>query len=168
MRQNCVIAKHSAGATDTLAIAQDGQCAVGGQTRIGGFQSAGPLTLVEGPIYGSGGDAWSTGGPPRGSKRSKEGASQAKVLERGARVIEVLAAAAQKRIKLAEIAMRMVTEEAVVNAAVEAFKLPLQMPANFRKLLQQRALKGLAGFDDAATSSAAALSICERKRPRYG
>jgi hypothetical protein len=37
----------------------------------------------------------------------------------------VLAAAAQKRIKLAEIAMRMEIEKAVVNAAVEAFKLPL-------------------------------------------
>jgi hypothetical protein len=46
-------------------------------------------------------------------------------LERRARVIEVLAVAAQKRIKLAEIAMRMATEKAVVNTAVEAFKLPL-------------------------------------------
>jgi hypothetical protein len=46
-------------------------------------------------------------------------------LERGVSVIEVLAAAAQKRLQLAEIATRMVTEKAVVNAAVEAFKLPL-------------------------------------------
>jgi hypothetical protein len=85
-------------------------------------------------------------------------------LEHGARVIEVLAAALQKRFKLAEIAMRMVTEKAVVNGAVEAFKLLLQMPANFRKLLQQRALKGLAGFDDAATSSAAALPHVRAKQ----
>jgi hypothetical protein len=98
---------------------------VGGQTRIGGFQSAGPLTFVKGTISGSGGDAWSTGGPPRGSKRPNEDANQAKALERGARVIEVLAAAARKRIKLAEIAKRMKTENAVVNAAVEAFKLAL-------------------------------------------
>jgi hypothetical protein len=46
-------------------------------------------------------------------------------LERGARVFEVLATTAQKRIRVAEIAMRMETEKAVVNAAVEAFKLPL-------------------------------------------
>jgi hypothetical protein len=46
-------------------------------------------------------------------------------LERGAREIEVLAGTALKRIKLAEIAMRMETEKPVVNAAVEAFKLPL-------------------------------------------
>jgi hypothetical protein len=72
MRQNCGMAKDSAGATDTLALAHDGRCAVGGQTRIGGFQSAGPLTLVDGPMSGSCGDAWSTGGPPRGSKRSKK------------------------------------------------------------------------------------------------
>jgi hypothetical protein len=78
MRQNCVTAEDSAGATKTLALAQDERCAVGGQTRIGGFQSAGPLTLVEGTMFGSGGDAWSTGGPPRGSKRSIEAASQAK------------------------------------------------------------------------------------------
>jgi hypothetical protein len=94
MRLNCVMSKDSAGATNTLALAQDGRCAVGGQTRIGGFQSAGPLTLVEGNMSGSGGDAWSTGGPPRESKRSTEAASQAKALERGAGVIEVLAAAA--------------------------------------------------------------------------
>jgi hypothetical protein len=43
----------------------------------------------------------------------------------GAHVIEVLAAAAHKRIKLAEIAIRMETEQAVVNAAVEALKLSL-------------------------------------------
>jgi hypothetical protein len=79
---------------------------------------------------GSGGDAWSTGGPPRGSKRSRETAHQAKAFERGARVIELLAVAAQKRIKLAEIAMRMETEKAAVNAAVKAFKLPLYMTAN--------------------------------------
>jgi hypothetical protein len=90
MRPNCVMAKDSAGTTNTLALAQDERCAVGGQTRIGGFQSAGPLTLVEGNMSGSGGDAWSTGGPPRGSKRSNEAASQAKASERGARVIEVL------------------------------------------------------------------------------
>jgi hypothetical protein len=89
------------------------------------FQSTGPLTLAEGTRSGSGGDACSTGGRPRECKRSKEAASQAKALERGARVFEVLAAAAQKRIKLAEIAMRIETETAVVNAAVEAFKLPL-------------------------------------------
>jgi hypothetical protein len=59
------------------------------------------------------------------SKRSREAASQAKTLERGACVIDVLAAAAQKRIKLAEIVMKMETEKAVVNTAVEAFKLPL-------------------------------------------
>jgi hypothetical protein len=81
--------------------------------------------LAEGTRSGSGGDACSTGGRPRECKRSKEAASQAKALERGARVFEVLAAAAQKRIKLAEIAMRIETETAVVNAAVEAFKLPL-------------------------------------------
>jgi hypothetical protein len=46
-------------------------------------------------------------------------------LERGACVIDVLAAAAQKRIKLAEIVMKMETEKAVANTAVEAFKLPL-------------------------------------------
>jgi hypothetical protein len=39
--------------------------------------------------------------------------------------MEVLAAAAQMRIKFAEIAMRMKTEKAVVNAAVEALKLQL-------------------------------------------
>jgi hypothetical protein len=125
MRQNCVMAKDSAGATDTLALAQDERCAVGGQTRIGEFQSAGPLTLAKGTRSGSGGDACSIGGRSRGSKRPKEAASQAKALERRARVIEVLAVAAQKRIKLAEIAMRMATEKAVVNTAVEAFKLPL-------------------------------------------
>jgi DNA-binding IclR family transcriptional regulator len=43
-------------------------------------------------------------------------------LERAARVIEVLAAAAQKRIKLADIATRMEKEKAVVNATVAAFK----------------------------------------------
>jgi hypothetical protein len=90
MRQNCVPAKDSASETNSLALAQDERYAVGGQTRIGGFQSAGPLTLVEGTLSGSGGDAWSTGGPPRGSKRSNEAANQAKASERGARVIEVL------------------------------------------------------------------------------
>jgi hypothetical protein len=119
------MAKDSAGATDTLALAQDERCMVGGQTRIGDFQSAGPLTLAEVTRSGIGDDACSTGGRPRGSKRSKDAASQAKALERGAREIEVLAAAAQKRIKLAEIAMRMEAEKIVVNAAVEAFKLPL-------------------------------------------
>jgi hypothetical protein len=34
------------------------------------------------------------------------------------------------------------------------------MPATVRKLLQQRALKDLAGFDDAVTSSAEALTPC--------
>jgi hypothetical protein len=61
----------------------------------------------------------------RGSKRSQGAASQAEALERGASVIEVLAAAAQQRLKLAEIATRVVREKAVVNAAVEALKLPL-------------------------------------------
>jgi hypothetical protein len=89
-RQIWVLAKDSAGATDTLALAQDERCVVGGQTRIGDFQSAGPLTLAEVTRSGSGGDACSTGGRPRGSKRSKDAASQAKALERGARVIEVL------------------------------------------------------------------------------
>jgi hypothetical protein len=121
-RRNCVMAKDSEGATNTLAFAQDERCAVGGQTRIGGFQSAGPLTLAEGFMSGSGGDAWKTGRPPRGSKRSNEAASQAKALERAARVIEVLAAAAQKRIKLADIATRMEKEKAVVNATVAACK----------------------------------------------
>jgi hypothetical protein len=109
------MAKDSAGATNKLILAQDERGAVGGQTRIGGFQSAGPLTLAEGTMSGSGGDAWSTGGPPRGSKRPNEAASRARALERGARVIEVLAAAAQKRIKLAEIAMTMETEKAIVT-----------------------------------------------------
>jgi hypothetical protein len=82
MRQNCVMAKDSAGATNKLILAQDERGAVGGQTRIGGFQSAGPLTLAEGTMSGSGGDAWSTGGPPRGSKRPNEAASRARALER--------------------------------------------------------------------------------------
>jgi hypothetical protein len=56
---------------------------------------------------------------------TKQAANQAKAFERGARVIELLAVAGQKRIKLAEIAMRMETEKAAVNAAVEAFKIPL-------------------------------------------
>jgi hypothetical protein len=47
-------------------------------------------------MSGSGGDACSTGGRLRGAKRFKEATSQAKALERGARRIEVLAAAAQK------------------------------------------------------------------------
>jgi hypothetical protein len=68
MRQNWVIVKDSALATNTSALAQDERCAVGGQTRIGEFQSAGPLTLAEGTRSGSGGDACSTGGRPRGSK----------------------------------------------------------------------------------------------------
>jgi hypothetical protein len=119
------MAKDSAGETNTLVLAQDERGAVGGQTRIGGFQSAGPLTLVEGTMCGSGGDAWSTGGRLRGSRRPNEAANQAKALERGARVFKVLAAAVRKRIKLAEVATRMETENAVVNAAVEAFKLPL-------------------------------------------
>jgi hypothetical protein len=97
----------------------------GGQTRIGEFQSAGPLTLAEATMSGCAGDAWSTGGPPRRSKRCKEAASQAKALEHDARVIEVLAAATQKRIKLAEIATRMETEKTVVNAAVEALNFNL-------------------------------------------
>jgi hypothetical protein len=124
MRQNWVMAEDSAGATNTLSLALAERSAVGGQTRIGEFLSAGPLTLAEGTMSGSGGDACSTGGRPGRSKRSKEAASQAKTLERGACVIEVFAAVAQKRIKLAEIAMTMETENAVVNAAVEAFKLP--------------------------------------------
>jgi hypothetical protein len=48
MRQNWVMAKDSAGATKTWALAQAERCAVGGQTRIGEFLSAGPLTLAEG------------------------------------------------------------------------------------------------------------------------
>jgi hypothetical protein len=38
------------------------------------------------------------------------------------------------------------------------------MPANVRKPLQQRAPKGLAGFDDAATVSAEALSHARAKK----
>jgi hypothetical protein len=60
-------------------------------------------------MSGNGGNDCSTGGRPRGSKRSKEAASQAKALERGTGGIEKLA---------------------VVNAAVEVFKLPSSMPAN--------------------------------------
>jgi hypothetical protein len=71
-----------------------------------------------------GSDSCTTGGLPRRSKQSKEATSQAKALECGARGIELRAAAAQKRIKLAAMAMRMESEKAVVNAAVEAFKLP--------------------------------------------
>jgi hypothetical protein len=78
MRQNCVMALDSTGATSTLVLAQEERGAVDGQTRVGEFQSVGPLTLVEGTMSGSGGDAWSTGGPPLGSKRSNEAASQAK------------------------------------------------------------------------------------------
>jgi hypothetical protein len=78
MRQNCVMAMDCTGATNTLVLAQEERGAVGGQTRVGGFQSAGPPTSVEGSMSGSGGDAWSTGGPPLGSKRYNEAASQAK------------------------------------------------------------------------------------------
>jgi hypothetical protein len=42
-----------------------------------------------------------------------------------------------------------------VKAAVEAFKLPSSMPVNARKLLQQRALKGLGGFGSADISAVA-------------
>jgi ABC-type proline/glycine betaine transport system ATPase subunit len=38
------------------------------------------------------------------------------------------------------------------------------MPANVRKLLQQPALQGFAGFDDDATSSAAALPHARAKK----
>jgi hypothetical protein len=88
--------------------------------------------------------------------RDEQAASQTKALERGTRDIEMLAAAVQKGIELADMALRMMPEKAVVNAAIEAFKLPSALPANVRKLLQQRALKGIAGFDDAATSTAMA------------
>jgi hypothetical protein len=47
-----------------------------------------------------------------------------------------------------------------MNATVEAFKLPSSMPANARKLPQQRALKGLGGFDGAAASIATAPTPC--------
>jgi hypothetical protein len=150
--------KDSAGATNALEIAQAEGGALGGQTRIGEFQSAGSPPLAEGTISSSGGDACSTGGRTRGAKRSKEDTSQAKALERSARGIKVLAAAAQKRIKLAEVAMRLESVKAAVNAAVEALKLPSSMPVSYRKLLQQQALRVLAGFGSADISPAAATT----------
>jgi hypothetical protein len=115
-------------------------------------------------MSGSGGDACRTGGQPRGYKRSKEAAIQGTALERGARGIEVLAAATQKRIKLAAMALRIESEKAVVNSAVEAFKPPSSMPANVRKLLQHGTLKGVSGFDEAGTSSAAPTPCASEKR----